>query len=195
MFKDASDLSLEVSDRFLIMNIEDFTRHRGMPVPHHRIILLVVMSEIQHVVGEVLATSEQLLISTKAIVERVASGIDDGRIRQNEVGKTHHRKVIRQFIRKHRLVDDAMPLTVLDVLLSVGPQILVAPNETNSSLLFTVTNSGNGNDEFELFIDSVLAGDDFDPLPAIPAIYFDSDASGGFTAGDVAYVPGGNIGF
>jgi uncharacterized repeat protein (TIGR01451 family) len=58
--------------------------------------------------------------------------------------------------------------------------------------LFTVTNSGNGNDEFELFINSVLAGDDFDPIPAIPAIYFDTDASGGFTAGDVAYVSGGN---
>jgi uncharacterized repeat protein (TIGR01451 family) len=73
-----------------------------------------------------------------------------------------------------------------------SPQMIVAPNEMNRSLLFTVTNSGNGNDEFELFINSVLAGDDFDPVPAIPAIYFDTDASGGFTAGDVAYVPGGN---
>ncbi len=73
-----------------------------------------------------------------------------------------------------------------------SPQIVVSPNETNSSLLFTVTNSGNGDDEFELFIDSVLAGDDFDPVPATPAIYFDTDASGGFTAGDVAYVAGGN---
>lgn len=80
-----------------------------------------------------------------------------------------------------------------DVLVTLqSPQIVVSPNETNSSLLFTVTNSGNGNDEFELFIDSVLAGDDFDPVPATPAIYFDTDASGGFTAGDVAYVPGGN---
>lgn len=73
-----------------------------------------------------------------------------------------------------------------------SPQIVVAPNETNSSLLFTVTNSGNGVDEFELFVDSVLAGDNFDPVPGIPAIYFDTDASGGFTAGDLAYVPGGN---
>jgi uncharacterized repeat protein (TIGR01451 family) len=91
---------------------------------------------------------------------------------------------------------NTVTLTVLertDVVVTLqSPQIVVAPNETNSSLLFTVTNSGNGNDEFELFIESVLAGDDFDPVPAIPAIYFDTDASGGFTAGDIAYVPGGN---
>ena len=81
----------------------------------------------------------------------------------------------------------------LDVVVTLqSPQVLVTSNETNRSLLFTVTNTGNGNDEFELFIDSVLAGDDFDPLPATPAIYFDTDASGDFTAGDVAYVPAGN---
>ena len=91
---------------------------------------------------------------------------------------------------------NTVTITVLertDVVVTLqSPQIVVAPNETNSSLLFTVTNSGNGNDEFELFIESVLAGDDFDPVPATPAIYFDSDSSGTFTAGDVAYVPGGN---
>ena len=81
----------------------------------------------------------------------------------------------------------------LDVVVTLqSPQVIVAPNETNASLLFTVTNSGNGVDEFELFIDSNLAGDDFDPLPATPAIYFDSDSSGDFTVGDVAYVLGGN---
>ena len=81
----------------------------------------------------------------------------------------------------------------LDVVVTLqSPQVPVASNETSRSLLFTVTNTGNGNDEFELFIDSALAGDDFDPLPATPAIYFDTDASGDFTVGDVAYVPAGN---
>jgi uncharacterized repeat protein (TIGR01451 family) len=81
----------------------------------------------------------------------------------------------------------------LDVVVTLqSPQVLVASNQTNRSLLFTVTNTGNGDDEFDLVIDSTLSGDDFDPLPATPAIYYDTDASGDFTAGDVAYVSGGN---
>jgi len=81
----------------------------------------------------------------------------------------------------------------LDVVVTLqSPQVLVSSNETSRSLLFTVTNTGNGDGEFELFIDSTLSGDDFDPLPASPAIYYDTDASGDFTAGDVTYVPAGN---
>ena len=63
---------------------------------------------------------------------------------------------------------------------------------SNRSLLFRVTNNGNGGEGFALAIDSNLGGDDFDPVPAVPAIYFDTDASGDFNAGDVAYTPGSN---
>lgn len=73
-----------------------------------------------------------------------------------------------------------------------SPQILVAPNDTGRAILFTVTNTGNGSEAFALSIDSVLGGDDFDPLPAVPSIYFDTDGSGDFNAGDVAYNPGVN---
>jgi uncharacterized repeat protein (TIGR01451 family) len=91
---------------------------------------------------------------------------------------------------------NTVTLTVLerlDVVVTLqSPQVPVASGQANRSLLFTVTNTGNGNDEIELSIDSTLAGDDFDPLPATPAIYYDTDASGDFNAGDVAYVPGSN---
>lgn len=73
-----------------------------------------------------------------------------------------------------------------------SPQILVAPNDTGRAILFTVTNTGNGSEAFALSINSVLGGDDFDPLPAVPSIYFDTDGSGDFNAGDVAYNPGVN---
>lgn len=73
-----------------------------------------------------------------------------------------------------------------------SPQALVSANDTNRALLFTVTNTGNGSETFQLVIDSGLAGDDFDPVPAVPAIYFDTDASGDFNVGDVAYSPGVN---
>ena len=73
-----------------------------------------------------------------------------------------------------------------------SPQTPVAPGDTGQALLFTVTNTGNGTETFQLDIDSVIAGDDFDPVPAVPGIYFDSDGSGDFNAGDQPYVPGSN---
>ncbi len=71
-----------------------------------------------------------------------------------------------------------------------SPQQLVAPNDTNRALLFTVTNVGNGSETFSLAIESVLAGDDFDPTPSATPIYFDTDGSGDFNVGDQPYTPG-----
>lgn len=81
----------------------------------------------------------------------------------------------------------------IDVLVTLqSSQALVAANDVDRSLLFTVTNSGNGSETMTLAINSNLTGDDFDPVPAVPAIYFDTDSSGDFSAGDVAYSPGTN---
>jgi uncharacterized repeat protein (TIGR01451 family) len=81
----------------------------------------------------------------------------------------------------------------IDVVVTLqSPQILVAAGDANRSLLFRVTNNGNGGEGFALAIDSSLSGDDFDPVPAVPSIYFDTDASGDFNVGDVAYTPGSN---
>lgn len=81
----------------------------------------------------------------------------------------------------------------IDVLVVLqSPQIQVNANDADRSLLFTVTNTGNGSEEFQIAIDSNLAGDDFDPVPAVTSIYFDTDSSGDYNAGDVAYAPGGN---
>lgn len=71
-------------------------------------------------------------------------------------------------------------------------QVLVAANDANRVLLFRVTNTGNGDETFSLAIESVLGGDDFDPVPAVPAIYFDTNGSGDFNPGDLAYDPGNN---
>ena len=79
----------------------------------------------------------------------------------------------------------------LDVTVQSG-QVLVAANDSDRALLFRVTNTGNGTETFALAIDSALGGDDFDPVPAVPAIYFDTDGSGDFNPGDVAYDPGNN---
>jgi uncharacterized repeat protein (TIGR01451 family) len=73
-----------------------------------------------------------------------------------------------------------------------SPQTVVAPNDSNRALLFTVTNLGNGTETFALAIDSVLTGDDFDPQPAATPIYFDTDGSGDLNVGDQPYTPGTN---
>lgn len=81
----------------------------------------------------------------------------------------------------------------LDVAVTLqSPQTLVSAGETNTALLFTITNTGNGSESFQLAIDSLLTGDDFDPVPAVPAIYFDTDGSGDFNVGDQAYNVGVN---
>ncbi|MEM7432359.1 MAG: hypothetical protein AAF351_10570 [Pseudomonadota bacterium] len=71
-------------------------------------------------------------------------------------------------------------------------QVLVSPSDTARAILYTVANTGNGTEAVNLTMDSALGGDDFDPVPAVPAIYFDTDGSGDFNVGDVAYNPGVN---
>jgi uncharacterized repeat protein (TIGR01451 family) len=73
-----------------------------------------------------------------------------------------------------------------------SPPLQVAANDTDRALLFTVTNTGNGNETFQLAINSIIGGDDFDPVPSTTPIYFDTDASGDFSVGDTAYVLGSN---
>ncbi|MEN7343797.1 MAG: DUF11 domain-containing protein [Pseudomonadota bacterium] len=73
-----------------------------------------------------------------------------------------------------------------------SPQIAVAPADTDRVLVFTVTNTGNGVEDYTLTVDNTDATDDFDPVAATPSIYFDSDNSGDLSPGDEPYVPGTN---
>lgn len=72
------------------------------------------------------------------------------------------------------------------------PTVSVAPGATQRVVVVRVTNTGNGVETFSLAGDSVLAGDDFDPIPAAPFIYFDTDGSGDLSPADVAYSLGNN---
>lgn len=83
---------------------------------------------------------------------------------------------------------------ILDVVVTrVSPVVTVDAGATREELVFTVTNTGNGDEAFQLLADSAgITGDDFDPNLSSPALYFDTDGSGDLSAGDVAYVPGSN---
>lgn len=83
----------------------------------------------------------------------------------------------------------------LDVVLTIANAIAsVSPSETQGELLFTLTNTGNGTETFELVpLSAGIVGDDFDPQLSTPAsLYFDTDESGDFSPSDQAYVPGTN---
>jgi uncharacterized repeat protein (TIGR01451 family) len=81
----------------------------------------------------------------------------------------------------------------LDVVVTLQtPTVTVTGGATQQELVYRVTNTGNGPEAFSLVMTSVLGGDDFDPVAATPAIYFDTDASGDLSAGDTPYVIGTN---
>jgi len=82
---------------------------------------------------------------------------------------------------------------IVDVAIALqSPTVSVAGGASNEALLFLVTNTGNSAETFALEGDSVLVGDDFDPTPAAPFIYFDTDGSGDLSPGDTPYVAGSN---
>ena len=78
----------------------------------------------------------------------------------------------------------------LDVVVTLqSGQIQVSANDVNQAILYTVTNIGNGSELIQFSMDSVIAGSDFNPTPAVPDIYFDTDASGDLSPADIAYNP------
>ena len=83
---------------------------------------------------------------------------------------------------------------IVDAVLTIAnPTATVSPAATGEELVFTLTNSGNGSEAFNLTaLSAGVVGDDFDPTLAVPAIYFDTDNSGDFSGGDLAYNPGVN---
>lgn len=83
---------------------------------------------------------------------------------------------------------------VLDAVLTIASAtVATSPGAAQQELLFTLTNTGNGTETFELTaLSAGVTGDDFDPTLAAPAIYFDSDASGDLSAGDAPHVAGSN---
>jgi uncharacterized repeat protein (TIGR01451 family) len=81
---------------------------------------------------------------------------------------------------------------ILDAVVTIAnPTVTAAAGATQQELVFTITNTGNGTETFELVgLSAGITGDDFDPTLSVPAIYFDTDGSGNFSGGDVAYSPG-----
>jgi uncharacterized repeat protein (TIGR01451 family) len=67
--------------------------------------------------------------------------------------------------------------------------VSVSPGVTQRALTFQLQNTGNGSDSYSL-TNAVVAGSDF--TPANMNIYFDTNSSGLFDAGDTLYTPAVN---
>lgn len=84
---------------------------------------------------------------------------------------------------------------ILDVVVTIAnATVASSAGATQQELVFTVTNTGNGTETFELIpLSAGVAGDDFDPELAAPSsIFFDTDNSGDLSAPDTAYIAGTN---
>jgi len=85
-------------------------------------------------------------------------------------------------------VDELLDVTIV----SADPgDVQAAPGSTDRVLAFTVTNTGNGDENFVLASAGTLGGDDFDP--AVTSIILDNNANGSYDAGiDTVYAAGSN---
>lgn len=74
-----------------------------------------------------------------------------------------------------------------------GSTVKVNPGQSNAVTTFKVTNTGNGTEAFSLSVNTVVAGDDFDP--ALVSIYLDNASNGtvgSYDSGDTLYITGTN---
>ncbi len=84
---------------------------------------------------------------------------------------------------------------VLDVALDWqdASPVSVSAGASAQVLTFRLTNTGNGNEAFRLTNQSLLGGDDFDPVPSGPGIYLDVNGNDTYDPGiDDPYSPGVN---
>jgi uncharacterized repeat protein (TIGR01451 family) len=84
---------------------------------------------------------------------------------------------------------------ILDVVVTIASATVASSaGAAQQELVFTITNTGNGDETFELIpLSAGVTGDDFDPELAAPSsIFFDTDNSGDLSAPDTAYIAGTN---
>lgn len=83
-------------------------------------------------------------------------------------------------------VQELVDLTVIKA--DIG-NVSVSSGSTQQVLTFQLQNAGNGTDSYSIS-NSVVVGSDF--IPDTMDVYFDTNSSGTFDAGDILYVPGTN---
>src|SRR2546429_7154775 len=113
----AADIAFEILDDALVLHAQDPPRQHRVPVGHDVDIRTVVAPDVLEAVGELLSRGEELLEVAEAAGERLAAGIDDPRIRQDEVDQADVAEVVRHLVDEVRL-SGAVHARVRDVFLA-----------------------------------------------------------------------------
>lgn len=81
----------------------------------------------------------------------------------------------------------------IDLVLTAGPTVSVNSPDTDRTLSFILTNTGNGTESFSLVRNNALPGDNFDPANGTSgSMFIDTNNNGIYDPGtDTAYTPAG----
>src|SRR5437763_12333747 len=113
----AADVAFEILDDTLVLHAQDPPRQHRVPVGRDVDICTVVAPDVLQAVGELLSRGEELLEVAEAAGERLAAGIDDPRVRQDEVDQADVAEVVRHLVDEVRLTG-AVHARVRDVFLA-----------------------------------------------------------------------------
>src|SRR5438874_12665130 len=113
----AADIAFEMLDDALVLHVQDSPRQYRVPVGHDVDIRTVVAPDVLEAVGELLSRGEELLEVAEGAGERLAAGIDDARVRQDEVDQADVAEVVRHLVDEVRLIR-AVHARVRDVFLA-----------------------------------------------------------------------------
>src|ERR1700686_1988803 len=117
------DVALEALDYVLVLDTQDLSREHRVPVLHQLDVGAVVASYVLEAVSELLACREQLLEVAEAAGHRLATRVDDFRVRQDQVDQAEVPEVVRHLVDEEGLAGAEHP-RVLGVLLAEGPQLI-----------------------------------------------------------------------
>src|SRR5579863_6820365 len=118
VLKQRAHLHLGVGDhRFVIHTVHAAGEH-VRKVLHQRGVITVVAADVLERVGEILSTGEVLLEAREATAERVAPGIDDACVRQDQLNESDIKPVVRHLVDEERRTALAVRASALEVALA-----------------------------------------------------------------------------
>jgi hypothetical protein len=100
IIKNTTNLTLEILDDILMLNVQDTPREFSLPVSHHIDIGTVIPTNLVKPVGKLLPLSKQLLETTKTAGHRMAAGVNNLSLRQYELNKGDMTEIIRHLVNK-----------------------------------------------------------------------------------------------
>jgi hypothetical protein len=119
-----ADLGLRVLDHMLIDDAVDAARQDVVDMGHQPDVVAIIAPQIRQIVSEGLALGEMLLEVGEAARQRVAAGVDDLGIGQDQVNEGGVQPVVGQLVDKERPIGLALDAGAVKVLLAQLPQIV-----------------------------------------------------------------------